>query len=82
MRERAQPPLTRRERRTRERLDRAPRLRPTAARTKRRRPAWQSPIALVSVGALVIAIIVIVLNQKPSASARSEERRVGKECRL
>lgn len=62
-----QPPLTRRERRTVERRDRPIRDR-TRASTRRppSRPAWQSPFVLVSAAALVVAIAIIVLNQKPA----------------
>lgn len=69
MRQRPQPPLTRHERRTLERRDRPARERPTLTRPRARRPAWQSPFALVSVGALAIALVVIFVNQRPSASA-------------
>src|SRR4030065_4790 len=30
------------------------------------RPAWQSPSALVSAASLVVAVAIIVLNQKPA----------------
>src|SRR3989304_790292 len=49
-----------------------PRARPIRARprasTRRppKRPAWQSPFALVSAAALVVAVAIIVLNQKPA----------------
>ena len=70
MRERAQPPLTRHERRTIERRSRPARERPTAARSRAgRRPVWQSPILLVTVGALALAVAVILINQKPSNPA-------------
>lgn len=53
------PPMTRRERRAQERLDR-----PTSGRRRpdRRapRPAWQSPVVLVSVTAVLIGIVVIL----------------------
>ena len=69
MRKRHQPPLTRHERRTLERRDRDPRERPSAAPARAGRPAWQSPLALVLMAALAIALVVILVNQKPSASA-------------
>ena len=71
MRERAQPPLTRRERRAIERTDRPLRERPSIARprSKPRRPVWQSPMAFVTVAALAVALVVIFVNQKPTSSA-------------
>ncbi|MEW5992085.1 MAG: thioredoxin domain-containing protein [Chloroflexota bacterium] len=60
-------PLTRRERRSLERRDRPIRDRSRAAtRRPPRRPAWQSPFVLVSAAALVVAVAIIVLNQKPT----------------
>jgi protein-disulfide isomerase len=62
-----QPPMTRRERRSLERRDRPIRDRSRAStRRPPKRPAWQSPFALVSVAALVVAVAIIVLNQKPT----------------
>lgn len=62
-----QPPLTRRERRSLERRDRPIRDRSRAStRRPPKRPAWQSPFALVSAAALVVAVAIIVLNQKPA----------------
>jgi protein-disulfide isomerase len=62
-----QPPLTRRERRTLERRDRPIRDRARAStRRPPSRPAWQSPFVLVSAAALVVAVAIIVLNQKPA----------------
>ncbi|TAK01149.1 MAG: hypothetical protein EPO36_06420 [Chloroflexota bacterium] len=62
-----QPPLTRRERRSLERRDRPIRDRSRAStRRQPKRPAWQSPFALVSVAALAVAIAIIVLNQRPA----------------
>lgn len=69
MRQHPQPALTRRERRAIERTDRPARVRPTLSRPKARRPAWQSPMALVTVAALAVALVVIVLNQKPTSSS-------------
>lgn len=64
-----QPPLTRRERRTLERRDRPIRDRVRAStRRPPRRPAWQSPFVLVSAAALVVAVAIIVLNQKPTTA--------------
>jgi protein-disulfide isomerase len=68
-RKRVQPALARRERRAQERLERSQRERPTVGRSKARRPAWQSPFAIVSVGALAIALVVILLNQKATTPA-------------
>ena len=39
-----------------------------AYRAKARRPVWQSPMAIVSVVALALALVVILVNQKPSAA--------------
>ncbi|HSO29922.1 MAG TPA: thioredoxin domain-containing protein [Candidatus Sulfomarinibacteraceae bacterium] len=62
-----QPPPTRRERRELERRDRPLRDRSrTAARRPANRPAWQSPFALVTAAALVVAVAIIVLGQKPA----------------
>jgi len=67
-----QPPLTRRERRTLERRDRPIRDRARAStRRPPSRPAWQSPFVLVSAAALVVAVAIIVLNQKPAASTNT-----------
>lgn len=65
MRERAQPPLTRRERRTQERQDRDPRERPRITRPATKRPVWRSPLVLMTAAAVVVAGAVIFLNQKP-----------------
>jgi protein-disulfide isomerase len=65
VRQKPQPPLTRRERRTMERQDRSQRPRPRPGR-RPARPAWQSPFAIVTVGALVVALAIIILNQRPS----------------
>ncbi len=59
------PPPTRRERRELERAQ-TPRVRARAAAQKP--PVWRSPLALVSVAAIVAIGILIVLLQKPSAS--------------
>ena len=69
MRDKVQPPLTRHERRSQERRSRPVRERPTVARSRSRRPVWQSPILLVTVGALALALVVILINQKPSNPA-------------
>lgn len=64
-----QPPLTRRERRSLERRDRPIRDRSRAStRRPPKRPAWQSPFVVVSAAALVVAVAIIVLNQKPAPS--------------
>jgi protein-disulfide isomerase len=61
-----EPPLTRRERRQQARHERPIRDRSrTSPRRAPRRPAWQSPVVLVSALALVVAVGLIVLNQKP-----------------
>jgi protein-disulfide isomerase len=61
--------MTRRERRSLERRDRPIRDRSRAStRRPPKRPAWQSPFALVSVAALAVAVAIIVLNQKPPPS--------------
>ncbi|HEX5589286.1 MAG TPA: thioredoxin domain-containing protein [Candidatus Limnocylindrales bacterium] len=71
----SQPPLTRRERRQLEREERPIRDRTVRDRTRStsrrspKRPAWQSPMVLVTGAALVVALAIIVLNQKPAPSA-------------
>ncbi|MES2210530.1 MAG: thioredoxin domain-containing protein [Chloroflexota bacterium] len=65
MRERPQPPLSRRDRRTQERLDRPQKERPHIAPSRSRRPLWRSPLILVTVGAVFVAGAVILLNQRP-----------------
>ena len=63
----SQPPQSRRERREVERQGRPIRDRSrTSPHRPARRPAWQSPFVLVSAAALVVAVVIIVLNQKPS----------------
>jgi len=59
-------PLSRRERRAQQRLERP--ARPKSRRTARR-PGWQSPMVLVSAGALVIgaALVFLALPRGPSA---------------
>lgn len=65
----APPPPTRRERRELERHDRPIRDRSRAStRRPPKRPIWQSPFAVVSAAALVVAVAIIVLNQKPVPS--------------
>jgi protein-disulfide isomerase len=64
-----QPPPTRRERRELERRDRPLRDRTrTSAGRAATRPVWQSPFVLVSAAALVVALAIIVLGQKPAPS--------------
>ena len=67
----ADPPISRRERRARSRRDRpaVPRHRPT---TRARRPAWQSPVVLVSAAAILIGIAVIAFARPPEAPAGAE----------
>ena len=68
------PPPSRRERRELDRRDRPLRDRArTPARRRTARPAWQSPFVLVSAAALVIGIVIVVLNQKPSSSASTSD---------
>ena len=59
-------PLSRRERRAQQRLERPPRPK---ARRPVPRPAWQSPMALVSAGALVAGAVLVflALPREPSA---------------
>ncbi len=64
------PPSTRRERREQARQDR-PERRRTTYRTKQR-PAWQSPMVLISAAAVVVAGVVIVLNVLPKSWKTSE----------
>ncbi len=52
-----QPPSSRRERRESARRD--PRL--AAARTAAPKPAWQSPMVLLSVGAVAVGLVVVIL---------------------
>lgn len=54
----ATPPPTRRERRAQARLERP--ARPVRHRQAPRRPAWQSPIALVTAAAVLIGVVVVV----------------------
>ncbi len=65
------PPQSRRERRAQARLDQpaAPRQ-----RSKRRaaRPAWQSPVVLVSAAAVLIGIAVIAFARPPAADTGAE----------
>ncbi|MBA3875893.1 MAG: hypothetical protein C0498_02985 [Anaerolinea sp.] len=65
----APPPPTRRERRELERQGRPIRDRSRTSLRRQRRPAWQSPIALVSAAALAVALAIIMLNQRPTPSA-------------
>lgn len=59
------PPQTRRDRRALERADRS-RPRPRARTAPPPRPAWRSPFALVSLGAVVVAVVLVVaLGAKP-----------------
>ena len=70
----SEPPPTRRERREVERQDRPLRDRSrTTTRRPVRRPAWQSPFVLVSAAALVVAVGLIVLNQKPGTPGPTDE---------
>lgn len=71
MTRRKEPVLSRRERRTLDRTERPIRERPRVAKP-RRRPAWQSPFALVSVAAVLVVAAIIVLNQKASPSASGD----------
>lgn len=65
MKQRPGAPLTRRERRSTERLERPARERPQRAQTRARRPVWRSPLVLTTVAAVVIGGGVILLNQRP-----------------
>jgi len=58
---------TRRERRAQARLDAPP---PRARRTSRRpeRPAWQSPVVLVTGAAILIGIAIIAFARPPASS--------------
>jgi protein-disulfide isomerase len=63
----SQPPPSRRERRELDRRDRPIRDRSrTSTRRPTKRPAWQSPFVLVSGAALVLAVAIIALSQKPA----------------
>lgn len=54
-------PATRRERRAQARVERpVPQRKKIARRTPQQRPAWQSPLVLTSIGALVIGAVIIV----------------------
>ncbi|HJW21741.1 MAG TPA: DsbA family protein [Candidatus Limnocylindrales bacterium] len=55
-------PTTRRERRAQARLDGpSPARKKIVRRAPSQRPAWQSPLALTSIGALVIGLVIIVV---------------------
>jgi protein-disulfide isomerase len=64
------PPRSRRERRAQQRLDH-PAERPRKNRRVAPRPAWQSPIVLVSVLAVLVtaAVIYLAIGSKPAATA-------------
>jgi protein-disulfide isomerase len=65
-------PITRRSRRAQARLDAPPdRIR---ARRPTRRPAWQSPIALVSAAAVVVGAILVLVATRPSAGTAGQLR--------
>lgn len=67
----AVPPPSRRQRRAQARIERPapPRPRPIGRSTK---PAWQSPVVLVSVAAVLIAIAVIAFARPPAAATGPE----------
>jgi protein-disulfide isomerase len=64
----AVPPITRRERRAQARLERPATDRHRSPR-RRPKPAWQSPVVLVSVAAVLIAVVLIVLARPPETPA-------------
>jgi len=65
-----QPPPSRRERRAQARMDpRAPRRRPSRSAA---RPAWQSPVLLVTLAAIAIGLGIVVLANRPTASPVGE----------
>ncbi|HYK95447.1 MAG TPA: thioredoxin domain-containing protein [Candidatus Dormibacteraeota bacterium] len=65
------PPISRRERRAQERLDRpaAPRRRSTH---RQARPVWKSPVVLVTVAAIVVGVAVIAFA-RPGAAPQAGE---------
>ena len=64
-------PISRRERRAQARIDRpAPSHRRSAGRASK--PAWRSPVALVSVAAVLIGIVVIAFARPPAAATGQE----------
>jgi protein-disulfide isomerase len=65
------PPMTRRERRAQARLERPASPRHRSAR-RAARPAWQSPVVLVTVAALAIGVAVIAFA-RPAAPAAAGE---------
>lgn len=62
----AVPPTSRRERRAQARLDRPPEPRHRAARRTTARPAWQSPVVLVTAAAVLIGIAIIAFARPPA----------------
>ena len=65
------PPISRRERRAQERLDRpaVPRHRPTRRAS---RPAWQSPVVLITVAAVLVGFAVIALARPGGGTGTAE----------
>jgi protein-disulfide isomerase len=59
-------PLSRRERRAQARYDAPPKDRGTVRRTAR--PAWQSPVVLVTVAAVLIGVAIIAFARPPAAA--------------
>lgn len=67
----AVPPPSRRERRAQARLEQ-PAARSRRTPRKQARPVWQSPVVLVSVAAVAIAIAVILFGRPPATTPRAE----------
>jgi protein-disulfide isomerase len=59
------PPINRRARRAQGRLE-TPAARTRVARRPTPKPAWQSPIAIVSVAALIVGAVIILVATRPS----------------
>jgi len=60
-------PLTRRQRRAQQRLD-APLPRQRTAARRPQRPAWQSPVVLVTAAAVLIGVAIIAFARPPAAA--------------
>ncbi|TAL07441.1 MAG: hypothetical protein EPO00_09350, partial [Chloroflexota bacterium] len=61
--------MSRRERRQQDRLDRPVRERPRVASSRTRRPAWQSPLFLVTVAAVVVGGALVLLSTRPQPAS-------------
>lgn len=64
----AVPPISRRERRAQARFDRPAAPRHRTPRRTAARPAWQSPVVLVTAAALLIGVAIIAFARPPAAT--------------